>query len=119
MHVEHPELKSVGPDGLPCRSETFGLLARRPVRIGRVIAVGKGANEVERRNAGMIATLDEVHTTNERRLTECLARVFADMPVKRIQQETTYSRRQVFYLRRGEYRPHPEHLPMALASAAR
>lgn len=56
----HPEAKSLGPDGLPCGRQTVGLLGRRPVRPLSVVYIGKEANRLEDREAGLVHDLDEV-----------------------------------------------------------
>ncbi|GAC1414639.1 MAG: hypothetical protein NVSMB53_12720 [Gemmatimonadaceae bacterium] len=62
-YIRHPEHKSLGPDGLPCTGDTVGLLQRRPVRIARVVAIGKEAHRLEDVESGMVHSLDEVQTT--------------------------------------------------------
>jgi hypothetical protein len=38
---DHPEPKSLGPDGLPCHRSTTGLLRRRPITVAAVHTIGK------------------------------------------------------------------------------
>ncbi len=58
----HPEAKSLGPDGKVCGRPTRGLLARRPVEVSLVHYIGKEANRLEDVEAGLVGDLDEVLT---------------------------------------------------------
>jgi hypothetical protein len=58
----HPEAKFDGPDGKLCGRNTIGLLSRRHVRLGELHFVGKESNELEAREYGQTADLDEVQT---------------------------------------------------------
>ena len=40
----HPEAKTAGPDGTPCRPWTRGLLQPRTIQATRILRVGKEAN---------------------------------------------------------------------------
>jgi len=40
-YVQHPEAKSLGPDGQPCKSQTRGLLQRAHIVAGELVYVGK------------------------------------------------------------------------------
>jgi hypothetical protein len=50
----HPEPKSLAPDGKPAGWHGIGLLARRPVAATRLVHVGKEANELEEKQAGVV-----------------------------------------------------------------
>jgi hypothetical protein len=39
--VQHPEAKSLGPDGQPCKGDTHGLLGRAHIIAGRHRRIGK------------------------------------------------------------------------------
>ena len=56
----HLESKSLGPDGTSCDRETVGLLKRRPVRATTITHIGKEANRLEDRQAGLVHDPDEV-----------------------------------------------------------
>jgi DNA polymerase type B, organellar and viral len=59
----HPEAKFNAPDGKPCRVGTVGLLSRRHVLMdGLPHFIGKESNELEAREYGQVADLDEVQT---------------------------------------------------------
>jgi hypothetical protein len=53
----HPEPKSLGPDGKPCRADTVGLLHRRRVRIVQLQHLGKEGNKLEQREQGLVSGL--------------------------------------------------------------
>ena len=40
-YIEHPEAKSLGPDGRPCTAETRGLLQRAHITAGRIRYIDK------------------------------------------------------------------------------
>lgn len=55
QYLAHPEAKSLGPDGEPVGRNTSGLLLRRPVDgIKPVMRIGKEANKLDERLAGLI-----------------------------------------------------------------
>ena len=56
----HPEAKSLGPNGERCGPNTRGLLHRRLVTVGRRHLIGKEANELDERGAGLYHSIDEV-----------------------------------------------------------
>ena len=64
-HTQHPELKSLGPDGHTCTSRTIGLLARRPAHTNRyrISYIGKESNRLDDLEAGLIHDESEVLTT--------------------------------------------------------
>ena len=46
-YERHPEAKRCGPDGLPCTENTTGVLYLRPVRVGKLVYIGKESNLLE------------------------------------------------------------------------
>ncbi|MGO9964840.1 MAG: hypothetical protein ACLPUG_15625, partial [Acidimicrobiales bacterium] len=58
--VLHPESKMLGPDGLPCRYTTKGLLTARPVLVRAVHLVGKEGNRIDEVATGEVTDPDEV-----------------------------------------------------------
>jgi hypothetical protein len=58
--VLHPESKMLGPDGLPCRYTTRGLLTPRPVLVRAVHLVGKEDNRIDEVATGEVTDPDEV-----------------------------------------------------------
>ena len=58
--VGHPfGIEATGPDGQPCGRGTAGLLQRRPVKVGRIVLIGKESNRIEERSSGEL-TADDV-----------------------------------------------------------
>ncbi len=56
----HPEMKSLGPNGQLGGRSTVGLLARRPVNASSIRHIGKEANHLEDVDSGLIGDLGEV-----------------------------------------------------------
>jgi hypothetical protein len=50
----HPEPKSLDPDGTPCRPDSHGLLAHRPVTATEISYIGKEGHRLEDRAAGLL-----------------------------------------------------------------
>ncbi|GAA4403410.1 hypothetical protein [Tsukamurella soli] len=61
-YMRHPEAKSAGPEGNPCRHDTTGLLGRRQVHLtsGNLHHIGKEANKIDDVQAGTVTALDDV-----------------------------------------------------------
>ena len=57
-YASHPEPKSLGPDGLPCHRGTRGVLTRRHVTPAGLVHIGKEANRLEDREAGLLTEQD-------------------------------------------------------------
>jgi hypothetical protein len=109
-HPYHPEAKSLGPDGLPCRQRTIGLLDRRPVIGTEIIVIGKEANDLEQVETGLIDDLEvEVQMVYKRDRSEARRERLRGMSVKEAMEFTGLSRRQVFYLRSRQRRSSTEH----------
>ncbi len=120
LHTRHPEMKFLGPDGEPCTPMTRGLLSRRHIHVTDMVHIGKEANDLELVKAGMIEDEETVLTTYEPQgdLWETVQPVLAKMPAARVQEETGYSRREVYYLRKGKKRPAKKRLPKMTAMVA-
>jgi hypothetical protein len=58
----HPEVKSIGSNGKPCRGLTVGVLAPRPVRVGLVRYIGKESNKLEEREAQLVRRMGDALT---------------------------------------------------------
>ena len=61
-YEKHPEVKSLGPDGMPCGPNTHGLLSRRTVRPTLIKGIGKESNRLEEFQQGQIDNWDDVLT---------------------------------------------------------
>jgi hypothetical protein len=57
---EHPESKSLGPEGRPCSAGTVGLLSRRHIVPSWIQHIGKEANRLEDVERGDVQDWDEV-----------------------------------------------------------
>jgi hypothetical protein len=57
-YASHPEPKSLGPDGSPCHRGTRGVLTRRHVTPAGLVHIGKEANRLEDREAGLLTDQD-------------------------------------------------------------
>jgi hypothetical protein len=61
----HPEVKSAGPEGLPCTEATVGLLQPRDVFVNEIVHIGKESNEWEDVALGIKHDFDEVLEMHE------------------------------------------------------
>jgi hypothetical protein len=108
---QHPECKSLAPDGTPCRAKTKGLLSLRPVRGIRVKRyIGKEANRIDDRTHGVIDTVDQYRTEfvdpTDRVWSELVVPVLKDIPRNEVARRADLDRGTITrYFRRG-VRPH-------------
>jgi hypothetical protein len=58
-YIQHPEVKSLGPDGQKCKPETRGLLRRMPIRGGLQHAIGKEISRFEEGRDDFIENIDD------------------------------------------------------------
>jgi hypothetical protein len=65
-HWDHPEAKSLGPDGQPCTGRTRGLLRRRPVLASYIEVTGKESNRLSEVEDRTVATWAEVQNLYHR-----------------------------------------------------
>jgi len=117
-HSQQPESKFLTCAGEFCRGRSRGLLIRRHVQVLDVLHIGKEANAIDKVQAGLIDSEDEVLLTYERDLWDYLQPIIAEIPAARIQEETGYSRRMIYALRSGERRPSKERLEILLVLVA-
>jgi hypothetical protein len=111
---EHPESKSLGPDGKPCREDTAGLLARRHVVPSRIQHIGKEANRLEDTKRGDVQEWDEVLERFEQRgrgewEVEVL-RTLRALGVERVAGASGLSAHQVHRILKSGRRPPPRNL---------
>ncbi|MDX2059504.1 MAG: hypothetical protein SFV24_16960 [Gemmatimonadales bacterium] len=59
-YQRHPEAKSLGPDGRPCRTNTRGLLSPRPVVAEELLALGKDTHRFDAVQHGEEVDWDDV-----------------------------------------------------------
>ena len=62
-YERHPEGKSLGWDGAPCRGSTTGLLRRRPVHVIDLAPIGKEAGHLEEVDEGLLREADPLLVT--------------------------------------------------------
>lgn len=118
-HSRHPEMKSLGPDGMPCTAQTVGLLGRRQIKVVGIIHVGKEANELELVQAELVPEEDEVLTTYMPDAWASIQPVLEQMHASRIRNETGCSLREIHYWKSNKYRPTGERYSRVISSCAR
>ncbi|HZQ44951.1 MAG TPA: hypothetical protein VFA99_16990 [Acidobacteriaceae bacterium] len=109
-YAHHPEAKCADKDGNPSGQPTIGLLFRRHVRIGEIVAIGKESNSLEEVDAGLLHSADQVYTVYPDRTRDFWAREIASklkkIPLSVLIRETGLSRRMLVNVRGGQVRPH-------------
>ena len=119
-YAHHPESKCADEHGNVCDRQTVGLLFRRHVQIGEIVAIGKESRKLEEVDAGLIHSAETVYTiypdgardTWEKFIRLQLKRI----PLSWLTKRTGLSRRMVVKARLGQVRPHPRNR-MLLANA--
>ena len=103
QYVNHPEYKSLAPDGQPCKSDSKGLLQRYPVTATEFVLIGK---ETERgwEQADDISTLlpSLLRYENSGAVGEQLRQRLLQIPLAYLERETDLSRHTILRARRGE-----------------
>jgi hypothetical protein len=59
-YIQHPEIKSLGPDGQKCKTDTRGLLRRMEVKGGLQYCIGKEVSRFEQGKDDFIENIDDV-----------------------------------------------------------
>ncbi len=59
-YVQHPEIKSLGPDGVKCKAHTRGLLRRMTINGGLQHCIGKEVSRFEQGKDDFIENIDDV-----------------------------------------------------------
>jgi hypothetical protein len=59
-YVQHPEIKSLGPDGEKCKAHTRGLLRRMTINGGLQHCIGKEVSRFEQGKSDFIENIDDV-----------------------------------------------------------
>jgi hypothetical protein len=121
-YAHHPESKCADEHGNICDRQTQGLLYRRHVRVGEIVAIGKESNKLEEVDAGLIHSADKVYVTypdpTRDYWTRDVVPKLQAIPVSVLMRETGLSRRMLIKARRGHARPHPRNQGL-LENAAR
>jgi transcriptional regulator with XRE-family HTH domain len=118
QYIQHPEYKSLGRDGNPCKADTSGLLGRYPVTASGFQLIGK---ETERgwEQAEDISTLLpslKRYEQNTGAANQLLRERLQKMSLSALQQETGLSRNTILRARRGK-RVHPSSLHLLRVAA--
>ncbi len=119
QHYQHPESRSLGPEGKICGRRTHGVLSPRHIRVVGLAHVGKEANELELVQADTVIEEEQVLNTYQPDLWKALQPILTEIPANRLQKETRIGRRYVYYLRAGKRRPRGKRLSSLLRMAAR
>jgi hypothetical protein len=114
-YVQHPESKSLAPDGSPCTATTHGLLRRRPIRgVPPFRLMGK---EVDRGMQDDYAVFSDVKPleygpsqsgeahvplSNQNRMVQMLERKLKTIPIKELARQTGVDRNAIRRFLRGE-----------------
>jgi hypothetical protein len=114
-----PETKFLGPDGEVCGTKTRGVLNRRQIEIIDVVHIGKETNELEMVQAGLVEGEEAVLLKYERDLWEYVQPILSEIPARMVQEETGYSRRMAYALKRGDRRPSEVRMADVLRFAAK
>jgi hypothetical protein len=107
----HTEPKSLGSDGKPCRRDTHGLLQRRHITpAGHIRHVGKEANQLDERQAGLAhdpeETLNEYGAPQRDDFRTLVVPVLRELPVTDVAKATGLSERTIKRVRAGGVTPH-------------
>jgi hypothetical protein len=117
----HPEDKSLGPDGKPCRRRTRGLLQHRLVVARSITHIGKESNRLEDLRAGLDKadeTLNEFREAGHDEWTTIVLRVLHDLGVREVARRTGFSPSSVQQVCTGASTPRPQNRAVYLQIAA-
>jgi hypothetical protein len=115
-YAHHPEPKCVDEHGNVCDRQTKGLLYRRHIRIGEIVAIGKESNKLEEVDAWLIHSADSVYISYPDPTGDVWERIIRPklqaIPLAQLMAETGLSRRMLIKARTGQARPHPRNQAM-------
>jgi hypothetical protein len=107
-YAHHPESKCVDEHGNVCDRQTKGLLYRRHVRIGEIVAIGKESNKLEEVDAGLIHSAESVYVTypdpTRDSWTRDIAPKLQAIPLSVLMRETGLLSRSLIKVRKGQVR---------------
>jgi hypothetical protein len=119
---QHPESKSLAPDGTPCTGTTVGFLLRRSVIALYLAHVGKESNRLEEVEAGLVHDPDEVYTEYQDPAhdpwTTLVVPVLKRMPRAVLSQQVGVSERTIAAIRNGQASPRAAHREALIRAAA-
>lgn len=103
QYHRHPEFKSLGPDGKPCKANTQGLLKRYPSKASELHLVGKeterGWGQAEDVST-LLSSLMRYHNSNV--VGEQLRQRLLQMPLDVLERQTGLSRHTILRAHSGE-----------------
>jgi hypothetical protein len=106
--VLHPESKMLGPDGLPCRYTTRGLLTPRAVLVAAIHSVGKEGNRIDEVATGEVTDPDEVlNDYGDDAWERLVLPVGRLMGIRRLAREAGLDRSQLIDVFLGRSSAHP------------
>jgi hypothetical protein len=111
-YASHPEPKSLGPDGLPCHRGTRGVLSRRHVSPATLVHIGKEANRLEDREAGLLNDRDledfqAVYTTPTPTSWADTLQVLHRLDARLLPEQAAVSQRRLRDILKGTATPRP------------
>ncbi|HVR87941.1 MAG TPA: hypothetical protein VHG53_00155 [Candidatus Limnocylindria bacterium] len=102
----HKEDKGLGPNGSPCGPEARGLLLRRSVGVRDVKYIGKEANELDERDAGVHHRLDEILSTYDDPKSDHWQELVRSIPTATLTRASGRDRSTIKRWKAGQTRPH-------------
>jgi hypothetical protein len=109
-YQRRPEYKTNAANGKPCTRETVGLLHRRTVRLARLHHIGKEANRLDDKLAGIIdpdQVLIDYDNPNDA-LTELVLPALASHSSRQLAEQTGTDTSTINRIRSGKTAPRPE-----------
>ncbi len=104
-YIQHPEIKSLGPDGEKCKAHTRGLLRRMTINGGLQHCIGKEVSRFEQGKDDFIENIDDVciHYDGGRvAANEDLAAEISARGVRKTTKETGLDRKTIRAILNGE-----------------
>jgi hypothetical protein len=101
---QHPEFKSLAPDGSPCKADTRGLLKRCPVKATGFHFIGKETERGWEQDDDVSTLLPELvrYQRNTCTPAQSLQQQLQQVSLKFLQRRTGLSRNTILRARRGE-----------------
>jgi len=110
QYCRHPELKSLAPDGAPCKADTRGLLKRCPVTASGFRFIGKETERGWEQEDDISTLLPSLMRYENRGVAgERMRERLLQIPLDVLERETGLSRHTILRARRGQ-QVHPRSL---------
>lgn len=104
-YVQHPEIKSLGPDGEKCKAHTRGLLRRMTINGGLQHCIGKEVSRFEQGKDDFIENIDDVciHYDGGRvAANESLLEAMNEASLRQLAKRTGLHKETIITIRRGQ-----------------